>query len=69
MSRTTFAVWLRDMMSFSPLTYLTQWRMHLAAREVRAGVLNGEVAARMGYASGSAFRSAFKRVIVSKDDR
>jgi AraC-like DNA-binding protein len=62
MSRTSFAVRFRDMMGVPPLTYLTQWRMHLARREIRAGASVSEASARAGYASESAFRNAFKRV-------
>ncbi|WP_438390321.1 AraC family transcriptional regulator [Caballeronia sp. DA-9] len=62
MSRTSFAVRFRDMMGVPPLAYLTQWRMQLARREIRAGVSVAQAAARVGYASESAFRSAFKRV-------
>lgn len=62
MSRTSFAVRFRDMIGVPPLTYLTQWRMHLARREMRAGASVAEAAARVGYASESAFRNAFRRV-------
>ncbi|WP_144156073.1 AraC family transcriptional regulator [Paraburkholderia sp. BCC1885] len=62
MSRTSFAVRFRDMMGVPPLTYLTRWRMHLARREIRAGVSVLEAAAKVGYASESAFRNAFRRV-------
>lgn len=63
MSRTAFAVRFREIMGVPPLTYLTRWRMHLATREIRAGISISEAAARAGYASESAFRSAFKRVM------
>ncbi|WP_414442107.1 AraC family transcriptional regulator [Burkholderia sp. 22PA0106] len=63
MSRTSFAVRFREMMGVPPLTYLTQWRMHLARRAIRAGVSTAEAAAAVGYSSESAFRSAFKRVM------
>ncbi|CAN7762024.1 AraC family transcriptional regulator [Cupriavidus necator] len=63
MSRTSFAVRFREMMGVPPLTYLTQWRMHLARRELRAGASISEAAAAVGYTSESAFSSAFKRVM------
>ncbi len=62
MSRTSFAVRFREMMGVPPLTYLTQWRMQLAKREIRAGASISEAAAKVGYSSESAFRNAFKRV-------
>jgi AraC-like DNA-binding protein len=62
MSRTSFAVRFRNMMGVPPSTYLTQWRMHLARREIRAGTSVSETAAKVGYASESAFRTAFKRM-------
>ncbi|WP_208862130.1 AraC family transcriptional regulator [Paraburkholderia caballeronis] len=63
MSRTSLAVRFREMMGVPPLAYLTQWRMYLARRELRAGASISEAAASVGYASDSAFSSAFKRVM------
>jgi AraC-like DNA-binding protein len=63
MSRTALAVRFREMMGVPPLAYLTQWRMHLAGRELRAGASISEAAAAVGYASESAFSSTFKRVM------
>lgn len=63
MSRTSLAVRFRERMGIPPLAYLTQWRMYLARRELLAGAAIAEVAARVGYASESAFSSAFKRVM------
>jgi AraC-like DNA-binding protein len=63
MSRTSLAVRFREMMGVPPLVYLTQWRMHLARRELRAGASISEAAASVGYLSDSAFSSAFKRVM------
>ncbi len=62
MSRTAFAVHFKAVAGMAPLTWLTQWRMHMARRalideEASIAVL----AARLGYASESAFSSAFKR--------
>ncbi len=63
MSRTSLAVRFREMMGIPPLAYLTQWRMYLAQRELRAGASISEAAAAVGYASESAFSSAFKRAM------
>jgi AraC-like DNA-binding protein len=63
MSRTSFAVRFRDIMGMPPLSYLTNWRMHLAKRELRAGASINEAAARVGYASESAFSGAFRRAM------
>ncbi|MEF3090200.1 AraC family transcriptional regulator [Raoultella scottia] len=63
MSRTSLAVRFREKIGVPPLAYLTQWRMYLARRELLAGAAIAEVAAKVGYASESAFSSAFKRVM------
>lgn len=62
MSRTSLAVRFREKMGVPPLAYLTQWRMYLARRELLAGASIAEAAAAVGYASESAFSSAFKRM-------
>ncbi len=61
MSRTAFAVRFREIIGVPPLTYLTQWRMQLAQRALRAGAAVSEAALSVGYSSESAFSSAFKR--------
>ncbi|MBV8472562.1 MAG: AraC family transcriptional regulator, partial [Hyphomicrobiales bacterium] len=63
MSRTSFAVRFREVMGVPPLTYLTNWRMHLAKRELRAGASITAAASAVGYTSESAFSGAFKRAI------
>lgn len=63
MSRTAFAVRFRDIVGVPPLTYLTQWRMQLAQRALRAGASVSEAALSVGYSSESAFSSAFKRLM------
>lgn len=63
MSRTSLAIRFREMMGVPPLAYLTQWRMYLARRELRAGASISKAAAAVGYSSESAFSSAFKRVM------
>ena len=62
MSRTAFAVRFRRVAGVTPMGYLTQLRMALAAdrlRRTRAPV--ARIAAGVGYASEAAFAVAFKR--------
>jgi AraC-like DNA-binding protein len=64
MSRTLFAERFRTMAGVPPLTYLSRWRMLLAQRALRDGdVRVGSLAADLGYASESAFSTAFKRQV------
>jgi AraC-like DNA-binding protein len=64
MSRTSFAERFRAVAGMPPLTYLNQWRMLLAQRALRADdVRVATLAAELGYASDSAFSTAFKRVV------
>ncbi len=62
-SRAALARRFTALVGVPPLTYLTQWRMDVAAdllREPDATV--GSVARAVGYADGFAFSTAFKRV-------
>ncbi|MFH8366389.1 AraC family transcriptional regulator [Streptomyces sp. NPDC018031] len=62
-SRTTLAKRFHDLVGESPLAYLTEWRMALAAdllAEPAATVAS--VARQVGYADAFGFSSAFKRV-------
>jgi AraC-like DNA-binding protein len=64
MSRTSFAERFRTVAGTPPLTYLNRWRMLLAQRALRDGdVRVGALAAELGYASESAFSTAFKREV------
>ena len=64
MSRATFASYFRHVAGRAPMTYLTEWRMHLAKRElVESETAVGVLAQSLGYASESAFSNAFKRVV------
>ena len=64
MSRTSFAERFRTIAGVPPLTYLSRWRMLLAQRALRDGdVRVGSLAADLGYASDSAFSTAFKREV------
>ncbi|MDJ0390777.1 AraC family transcriptional regulator [Roseomonas sp. E05] len=62
MSRSAFASLFTRRVGRPPLDYLTHWRMALARRLLdRQGADAAGVAARVGYASQSAFGHAFKR--------
>ncbi|MEV0716889.1 AraC family transcriptional regulator [Asanoa sp. NPDC050611] len=64
MSRTSFAERFRTVAGMPPLTYLSRWRMLLAQRALRDGdVRVGSLASHLGYASESAFSTAFKREV------
>jgi AraC-like DNA-binding protein len=64
MSRTSFAARFRTVAGVPPLTYLNRWRMLLAQRALRDGdVRVGSLASELGYASESAFSTAFKREV------
>lgn len=63
-SRTSFAVRFRRVTGQTPIEYLTEWRMLLAAdRLSRTEVSVARVATEVGYISESAFGVAFKRVM------
>ncbi|MDZ5443573.1 AraC family transcriptional regulator [Micromonospora sp. 4G57] len=61
-SRSTLAARFKDRVGKGPLEYLTEWRIELAADQIRRG---GEtvatIARAVGYGSESAFSVAFKR--------
>ncbi|MGH3393091.1 MAG: AraC family transcriptional regulator [Streptosporangiaceae bacterium] len=64
MSRTSFAERFRAVAGMPPLTYLNRWRMLLAQRALRDGDARvGSLAFELGYASESAFSTAFKREV------
>lgn len=64
MSRTTFAERFRTVSDTTPLAYLSRWRMALAQRALRSNdVRIGVLATELGYASESAFSTAFKREV------
>jgi AraC-like DNA-binding protein len=63
MSRTSFAFHFRTVAGVAPLTYLAEWRMHLAERALRDERTPVAVVARsLGYTAESAFSNAFKRI-------
>jgi AraC-like DNA-binding protein len=64
MSRTTFASYFKEVAGVAPLSYLTEWRMRLAARALRdESTPISTLAQSLGYTSESAFSHAFKRVV------
>lgn len=62
MSRSGFAKKFKDVAGISPMEYLLQWRMHLAASQLRTtGRSVGMIANAVGYDSETAFSTAFKK--------
>ncbi|MHA7628554.1 AraC family transcriptional regulator [Corallococcus sp. M7] len=66
MSRSTFAARFQHVIGESPLTYLTQWRMHTATRLMTESDASlTAIAEAVGYETDSAFGKAFKRHVGS----
>jgi AraC-like DNA-binding protein len=62
MSRSVFAERFSSLVGQPPMQYLTMWRMHLAAQQLREGRGSlAQIGAAIGYDSESAFSRAFKR--------
>ncbi|MBS1063006.1 MULTISPECIES: AraC family transcriptional regulator [Acetobacteraceae] len=62
MSRTSFAVRFREIVGVPPLTYVLNWRMRLAERELSETDHSvADIAWSLGYGSESAFSNAFSR--------
>ncbi|MBP6014485.1 MAG: AraC family transcriptional regulator [Alphaproteobacteria bacterium] len=62
LSRSAFADRFTTLMGQPPMTYLTNWRMQVAAHKLREGRLTiGQIAFDVGYESEAAFTRAFKR--------
>lgn len=65
-SRSTLAARFSRTLGRGPLEYLTQWRIALAAQQLRAGDRTlASIATAVGYGSESALSTAFKRVLGS----
>lgn len=63
MSRSSFAEHFREVVGEPPLTYLTDYRLRLAARYLRMQENSiSRISELVGYASDSTFSQAFKRV-------
>ncbi len=70
MSRTSFAERFRKVVGKTPLDYLIQWRMRLAADRLRrTGERVGIIAASVGYESEAAFSTTFRRMMGSSPGR
>lgn len=70
MSRTRFAVRFKSVVGAAPLAYVAEWRMRLAQKRLREdGAAVSELARSFGYASESAFSTAFKRITGSSPRR
>lgn len=63
MSRSNLSARFQSLVGTSPLKYLTQLRMHLAANALKADARSSlaEIAAKVGYDTESSFGRAFKR--------
>ena len=63
-SRSGFSAHFKSVVGVAPMTYLHRWRMAAAKDELRNGRLTiGEIALLVGFQSGSAFSTAFSRVL------
>lgn len=62
LSRAPFARRLREAVGEAPLTYVTRWRMAVAAGLLANGARVATVAPKVGYDSEFGFAKAFKRV-------
>ncbi len=66
MSRSAFSARFTGLVGEPVMSYVTRWRMHLAAGALRDdGATVAELADRFGYRSEAAFARAFKRVVGS----
>ncbi|RAS01379.1 AraC family transcriptional regulator [Ensifer adhaerens] len=64
MSRSAFAARFKDVVGQAPLEYLTEWRIHQAARLVEGDANKLSVISRsVGYRSEAAFTKAFRKVM------
>jgi len=64
MSRSKFAARFKATTGTSPIDYLIRWRMLLACERLIPGIQSvAAISASLGYASESAFSTAFKRVM------
>jgi AraC-like DNA-binding protein len=61
LSRSAFAARFSDVVGQTPLKYLANWRLDLAADQLRAGIAGiSEIAALVGYGSEAALTRAFR---------
>lgn len=59
-SRTLFSNVFREVSGWTPMQYVTWWRMHLARSKLQNGEAVAALAGEMGYGSVAAFSRAFK---------
>ncbi len=64
MSRSAFALRFKQAAGIAPMDYLASWRIHLACARLREGDETiAAVASAVGYASASAFSTAFTKAL------
>ena len=64
LSRSAFAERFSQLVGVPPISYLTEWRMQLAAARLRDTPRSiGQIAAELGYESEATFTRAFKRAM------
>lgn len=64
LSRSAMAERFTLLVGYPPMQYLANWRMQLAANDLRGGTDSvAAIAARVGYDSEAAFSRAFKRLV------
>jgi len=64
MSRSGFALVFKEIVGVTPLVYLANWRMQIACERLRSSDDSiSAIALQVGYASESAFSTAFTRVL------
>lgn len=60
LSRSAFAERFTRLLGQPPMRYLCQWRLQLAARQLREGRMLASIAAEVGYGSEAALNRAFR---------
>lgn len=64
MSKSSFSQAFSELVGVAPITYLTGWRMNIAAARLsQEDITVGRLAGELGYRSEAAFNRAFTRVI------
>lgn len=63
MSRTQFAKLFRDTSGWTPMQYITWWRMQIAVDLLRNGESFGQICDAIGYQSEAAFQRSFKQIM------
>jgi transcriptional regulator GlxA family with amidase domain len=63
MSRARFAVYFKTLTGTTPANYLTSWRLMLAQKLMKKGLVLKIIAIEVGYGSSSALARAFSRAL------